>query len=154
MKKITFIVILLFILVEVIFMLVYGGNVIVDSLIFNNFIDVTTYLPHERLNDDLDIKGDSLFTQIKDSVDYQIYIDDKVIVNDTLFAETPYTLFRQSFWLLPGKHGITISSTRLKSSYTYSFYSFAFLTIFVESPSEKPYFYINRTLYPFQRTML
>lgn len=148
-------IIIVFIVVELTIMFVRGGNVVIDTLIFNGFEYTSPRIQGETLKDNQCYIGeDSVLSIIQDSVDYQVIIDDRIIIKDTLFYKSAYSYYHENHWLKPGKHKITIISNTLKTSCSYSFHCFAFSTILMESCSEAPFFFITRTFLPFQRKMM
>lgn len=151
----------LFLLFELICMFLCNGNFIVDTLIFNGFTYCELLDQHTDLKDNQYIIGDTVYTILRDSVDFEMDIDNKPFIKDTLFKEDAYIFQRKNIWLPLGKHSITLKSTALNASYTYSFRCFLFKEIFVESSDLRlhvsdttPFFLITKHYLPVKRTEL
>ena len=147
--------IIFFVIVELTTMFVRGGNVAIDMLFFNGFEYISSLTQDEPLKENqCSIGEDPVLSIIQDSVDYQIFIDDSMIMDDTLLCTSGYSYYCETYWLKPGKHKIIVSSSKLNTYCSYSFHCFAFSTILLESSSNAPFFYIKRTFLPFQRKMM
>ncbi len=151
----------LFLLFELICMFLCKGNFIVDTLIFNGFTYCELFDQHTVLKDNQFIIEDTVYTILRDSVDFEIDIDNKPFIKDTLFKEDAYIYQRKNFWLQLGRHSITLKSTALNASYTYSFKCLLFKEMFVESSGLRlhlsdttPYFFITKHYLPLRRTEL
>lgn len=158
--------ILLPIIIELTSMWLWKGNVVVDSLVFTGFEYVEPFSPDKTLKNNQYLIGDSLYTLIQDSVDYEIYIDNNCIFKDTLYYSLDsesqdtvafngwYSSCRNSCWIRPGKHSITTKSTKLNVSYRHTFRCLALMVIYVDSSREPPYFTIRKSFIPLRRTMM
>lgn len=137
------------------------GKFFVDTLIFNGFTSCELFDKQTVLKDNQYIIEDTVYTILRDSVDFEIDIDNKPFIKDTLFMEDAYIYQRKNFWLQLGRHSITLKSKALNVSYTYSFRCLLFKEIFVESSDLRfhlsdttPYFFITKHYLPLQRTVL
>lgn len=61
-----------------------------DTLIFNGFTSCELFDKHTVLKDNQYIIEDTVYTILRDSVDFEIDIDNKPFIKDTLFMEDAY----------------------------------------------------------------
>lgn len=166
-KTIILVISFLVIIFESLLIFLCKGNVVVDSLIFTGFEYVEPFSPNMSLNNNQYVFEDSLYTVFKDSVDYEIHIDSNLVFKDTLYYNTSdsdsrdtvppegwYSLYRNSCWISPGKHYITIKSTTLNVSYRHTFRCFALMIFYIDSSREPPYFTIRKSFIPLKRNMI
>lgn len=137
----------LFVFLELTFMFICGGNFVVDTLIFNDFRFSESLEDNSVLKDNQYIVKDTVYTTMHDSIDFNIYIDRKLIYRDTLYKDKGYILERNSIWLRPGHHNVKIKSKALNTSCVYSVRNFLFMEIFVERMEQTLSYTDNRPLF-------
>ena len=93
-------------------------------------------------------------TIVYDSIDFTLFIDDKILTQDTIYHNTGIKLFRDNYYLKPGKHVIRIQSKKLDATYSYPFFNFLFVEIFVESSDFPPCFWITKHYFPLRRNII
>ena len=143
----------LFVVFELACMLICKGNFVVDSLVFNAFETCAPYSQHTVLRENQYVTDDIVHTVIRDSVDFEIFIDDNPLYIDTLFQDDGFIIKRKSCWLRPGRHDITLKSDALNVSYTYPVHCFLFMVVYVES-GDDPCFWITKHYLPLRRRLI
>lgn len=143
--------IFLSLLLELTFVVVCKGNVGIDFLAFNQFEKKEPYKSEMVLKDNQYLDEGYVYTIVSDSIDFTLYIDDQILKQDTLYNDSGIYLFRDNFYLKPGRHTIKIESKKLEATYSYPFHNYLFVTIFVESADFPPYFWISKHYYPLRR---
>ena len=139
------------ILLELTFVVVSKGNIVVDLLAFNQFTKEEPYNSTVVLKNNQYIDEGHIYTIVYDSIDFTLFIDDKILTQDTIYHNTGIKLFRDNYYLKPGKHMIRIESKKLDATYSYPFFNFLFVDIFVESSDFPPYFWITKHYLPLRR---
>lgn len=142
------------ILLELTFVVVSKGNIVVDLLAFNQFTKEEPYNSTVVLKNNQYIDEGHIYTIVYDSIDFTLFIDDKILTQDTIYHNTGIKLFRDSYYLKPGKHTIRIESKKLDATYSYPFFNFLFVEIFVESSDFPPYFWITKHYFPLRRNII
>ena len=150
--RIFLLIIFVSLLLELTFVVVSKGNTTVDLLAFDRFTKEESYNFEVVLKDNQYIDEGRIYTIVYDSIDFTLYIDDKILKQDTIYHNTGIKLFRDSYYLKPGKHTIRIQSKKLDATYSYPFFNFLFVEIFVESSDFPPYFWITKHYLPLRRT--
>ena len=151
MWRILLSIIVIVLLIELTFVIVSKGNVGVDLLFFSRFEKKEPYKSGVILNDNQYVKEGFVCTIILDSIDFALYIDDKIIKQDTIYERSGIKYFRENYCLKPGRHSIRIESKKLDATYSYPFHNFLFIEIFVESDIYPPYFWISKHYFPLRR---
>lgn len=152
--KIFLLIIFVGMLLELTFVVVSKGNTTVDFLAFNQFTKEDPYNSKVVLKDNQYIDEGRIYTIVYDSIDFTLYIDDKILTQDTIYHNTGIKFFRDSYYLKPGKHTIRIESKKLDATYSYTFFNFLFVDIFVESSDFPPYFWITKHYLPLRRNII
>lgn len=134
---------------EVSFMLFCNGNMVIDAVLFSTYLSKEPLTSQTTLNYNQHVCDGFIYTMYQDSIDVDVYIDKKVVKKDTLHSEVIY--FRKKYYLVPGKHTISIESKKLNASYSYTFCNYLFIEIFLESSDSPPYFWITKHYFPFRR---
>jgi hypothetical protein len=134
-------------------MLICKGNFVVDSLVFNCYETCAPYSQHTVLRENQYVTDDIVHTVIRDSVDFEIFIDDNLLYIDTLFQDDGFIIKRKSCWLRPGRHDITLKSDALNVSYTYPVHCLLFMVVYVES-GDDPCFWITKHYLPLRRRLI
>lgn len=152
--KIFLLIIFVGMLLELTFVVVSKGNTTVDFLAFNQFTKEDPYNSKVVLKDNQYIDEGRIYTIVYDSIDFTLFIDDKILTQDTIYHNTGIKHFRDSYYLKPGKHTIRIESKKLDATYSYTFFNFLFVDIFVESSDFPPHFWITKHYLPLRRNII
>ena len=150
--RIFLLIIFVSLLLELTFIIVSKGNTVVDFLAFGRFTKEEPFNSEVVLKDNQYIDEGRIYTIVYDSIDFTLYIDDKLLTQDTIYHNTGIKYFRDNYYLKPGKHIIRIESKKLDATYSYPFFNFLFVELFVESNDFPPYFWITKHYLPFRRS--